>query len=140
MNGQEPVLFVDDDDVDVMNVRRAFNTLHISRPLYVAENGLHALQILRGQGKEASVERPRIVVTDINMPRMNGIEFIRELRSEPGMKDTCVFVLTTSNDVRDRKAAYELNVAGYILKPVDQDDFLKLIEVLDSYWSLIEFP
>jgi CheY-like chemotaxis protein len=101
--------------VDVLNVRRAFQKNHITNPLFVASNGLEALEQLRGN----MIPRDRrIVLLDLNMPKMNGIEFLQELRRDPELRVTPVVVLTTSNDERDRIEAYNLNVAGYLLKPV----------------------
>ncbi len=96
--------------------------------------------MLRGEEAEKLVPQPKIIATDINMPRLNGIEFIRELRADSDLKNMIVFVMTTSNNDEDRQAAYALNVAGYILKPVEPDKFMASIQILDSYWSLIELP
>ncbi|MBW3534046.1 MAG: response regulator, partial [Gemmatimonadetes bacterium] len=109
------ILLVEDDQVDVMNVQRAFKKSRITNPLWVAENGIEALENLRG-GK-IPLHR-LLVLLDLNMPKMNGIEFLRELRPDHELVSTAVVVLTTSNDDRDRVEAYNLNVAGYILKPV----------------------
>ena len=129
------ILLVEDDEVDVMNVQRAFRTNRIANPLFVAENGEQALQMLRG-GQVPS-ER-RLVLLDLNMPRMNGIEFLRALRADPELRLTTVVVLTTSNDERDRVDAYQLNVAGYILKPVTFHRFVDLVGALDRYWRFVE--
>lgn len=131
------IMLVEDDEVDVMNVRRAFEKNHILNPLHVASDGIHALEMLRGGTVPA--ER-RIVLLDLNMPRMNGIEFLRELRADPHLHATPVVVLTTSNDDRDRIEAYNLNVAGYLLKPVTFVDFVELMAALNKYWSLVELP
>ena len=131
------ILLVEDDDVDVMNVQRAFKKNNIANPLFVAANGLEALEHLR-QGKVPR-ER-RIILLDLNMPRMNGIEFLRELRSDPELKPTPVIVLTTSNDERDRIEAYNLNVAGYLLKPVTFSNFSEVMATLNKYWALVELP
>ncbi len=140
MDNSSSILLVDDDEVDVMNVQRAFRKHRISRTLHVAENGLQALHMLRGDETEKLVPQPQIILTDINMPRMNGIEFIRELRADPDLKNMSVFVMTTSSNDKDRQAAYDLNVAGYILKPVEPDKFMASIKTLDNYWTLIELP
>lgn len=134
------ILLVEDDEVDVMNVRRAFKKNKIINPLHVAGNGLEALALLRAENEGALPGRPQIILLDINMPRMNGIEFLRELRADPLLKSISVFVLTTSNQDRDRFDAYDLNVAGYILKPVEFDKFVSAVATLDLYWSLIEMP
>jgi CheY-like chemotaxis protein len=131
------ILLVEDDDVDVMNVRRAFEKNHITNPLFVATNGVDALEQLRG-GK---IPRDRrIVLLDLNMPQMNGIEFLREIRRDPELNLMPVVVLTTSNDERDRIEAYNLNVAGYLLKPVTFSNFCDVMAALNKYWALVELP
>lgn len=131
------ILLVEDDDVDVMNVQRAFRKNNIANPLFLAGNGVEALAKLRGS--EIPRER-RIVLLDLNMPQMNGIEFLRELRNDPELRATPVIVLTTSNDERDRIEAYNLNVAGYILKPVTFSNFCEVMAALNKYWALVELP
>lgn len=131
------ILLVEDDAVDVINVRRAFEKSNESSELHVAQNGIEALQMLRG-GKVPG-ER-RIVLLDLNMPRMNGIEFLRHVRSDPQLNLIPVVVLTTSEDERDRIEAFNLNVAGYLVKPVTFQDFAELMATLHKYWSLVEFP
>jgi len=131
------ILLVEDDEVDVLNVRRAFQKNHITNPLFVASNGVEALEQLRSH----SIPRDRrIILLDLNMPRMNGIEFLRELRKDPELKSTPVVVLTTSNDERDRIEAYDLNVAGYLLKPVTFSNFCEVMTALNKYWALVELP
>jgi CheY-like chemotaxis protein len=131
------ILLVEDDEVDVMNVRRAFQRNHIANPLFVAGNGVEALEML-GSG-QIPRER-RIVLLDLNMPRMNGIEFLRALRADPALAATPVVVLTTSNDERDKVEAYNLNVAGYLLKPVTFGNFCEVMAALNKYWTLVEMP
>ena len=131
------ILLVEDDEIDVMNVRRAFQKNHITNPLFVATNGVDALEQLRG-GK---IPRDRrLVLLDLNMPQMNGIEFLREIRRDPELNHLPVVVLTTSNDERDRIEAYNLNVAGYLLKPVTFSNFCEVMAALDKYWALVEMP
>lgn len=131
------ILLVEDDEVDVMNVRRAFQKNHIANPLFVAANGVDALEQLR----EGRIPRDRrIILLDLNMPQMNGIEFLRELRGDAELKLTPVIVLTTSNDERDRIEAYNLNVAGYLLKPVTFSNFCETMAALNKYWALVELP
>ena len=131
------ILLVEDDEVDVMNVKRAFDKNHITNPLFVAGNGLEALEKLRSgevpQGR-------RIVLLDLNMPRMNGIEFLRQLRNDPALAPTPVVVLTTSNNDRDKIDAFNLNVAGYLVKPVTFAEFSELMVTLNKYWTLVEMP
>jgi CheY-like chemotaxis protein len=131
------ILLVEDDEVDVMNVRRAFQKNNIANPLYVAGDGEEALAKLRGG--EVPTGR-RIVLLDLNMPRMNGIEFLRELRADPELQRTTVVVLTTSSDERDKIDAYNLNVAGYLLKPVTFSNFCEVMATLNKYWTLVEMP
>lgn len=135
------ILLVEDDDVDVMNVKRAFKKNNITNPLFVASNGIEALEMLRADGRARSVPaNRRLVLLDLNMPKMGGIEFLRELRADPELKPTPVVVLTTSNEERDRVEAYNLNVAGYILKPVTLSSFMETMATLNRYWTLSEFP
>ena len=82
----------------------------------------------------------RLVLLDLNMPRMNGIEFLRELRADAELKATTVVVLTTSNDDRDKVEAYNLNVAGYLIKPVTFANFVDVMATLNKYWTLVELP
>ena len=131
------ILLVEDDQVDVMNVKRAFDKNRISNPLFVAEDGVQGLEMLRS----GSFPRDRrLVLLDLNMPRMTGIEFLRELKRDPALHSTPVVVLTTSNDDRDKIEAYHLNVAGYLLKPVTFVNFVEVMAALDKYWSLVEMP
>lgn len=130
------ILLVEDDEVDIMNVQRAFKKNTIKNPLFIANNGLEALEMLRA-GK---VPFPHIIILDINMPKMNGIEFLRELRADDEFKSASVFVMTTSNEDSDKINAYNLNVAGYILKPLSFEKFIASVATLDSYWKLCERP
>jgi CheY-like chemotaxis protein len=131
------ILLVEDDEIDVINVKRAFDKNHITNPLFVAGNGIEALEKLRSgevpQGR-------RIVLLDLNMPRMNGIEFLRELRNDPALAPTPVVVLTTSNNDRDKIDAFNLNVAGYLVKPVTFAEFSELMVTLNKYWTVVEMP
>lgn len=134
------ILLVDDDEVDVMNVQRAFKKNNIVNPLYVANNGLEALDMLRGQGVQAIPGTRRLILLDLNMPKMNGLEFLRNLREDPQLRPLTVVVLTTSDDERDRIEAYNLNVAGYILKPVTFTAFVEAMATLNKYWTINELP
>ena len=137
MHDQElHILLVEDDDVDVMTVQRAFEKNRMTNPVHVAGNGVEALAKLR----DGSVGRRRLVLLDLNMPRMNGIEFLRELRGDEALQATCVVVLTTSNEERDRVEAYALNVAGYLVKPVTFTKFVDVVATLNKYWTLVEMP
>ena len=131
------ILLVEDDELDVMNVQRAFKKNNVVNPLYVASNGLDALEMLRG---DAMPKDRRLILLDLNMPKMGGIEFLKELRSDPDLKATTVVVLTTSDEERDKVKAYDLNVAGYILKPVTLAAFVEIMAALNKYWSVNELP
>jgi CheY-like chemotaxis protein len=131
------ILLVDDDAVDVMNVQRAFKKSNIQNTLYIAGDGRQALDMLRN-GRVPSSNR--LILLDLNMPRMNGLEFLRALRADPELRSTPVVVLTTSNDDRDRLQSYTHNVAGYLLKPVASPAFVELMTALNAYWSRVEMP
>jgi CheY-like chemotaxis protein len=133
------ILLVDDDEVDVMNVQRAFKKHNITNPLFIANNGFEALDMLRGDPPAVPPQR-RLILLDLNMPKMGGIEFLRELRADDRLKSTPVIVLTTSNEDNDKVEAYNLNVAGYILKPVTFSSFLESMAALNKYWTLCEMP
>tara|TARA_R110002072_G_scaffold166964_14_gene320385 strand:- start:4736 stop:5149 length:414 start_codon:yes stop_codon:yes gene_type:complete len=130
------ILLVEDDEVDVMNVKRAFKKGNVSNPLFVANNGIEALKIL----EDNTMANPKIILLDLNMPKMGGIEFLEVIRKNEEFKNISVFVMTTSNEESDKIDAYNLNVAGYILKPLSMDRFIEAVSILNNYWKLCEFP
>lgn len=136
MSRSKPVtiMLVEDDEVDVKALRWAFNNLKIANPLVVACDGVQALEML------PTVPRPYLIITDLNMPRMNGIELLRKLRQSEEFRDSIVFVLTTSNDEQDKVDAYHLNVAGYMLKSDMGNSFTRAIGMIENYWKVVEFP
>ena len=134
------ILLIEDDDVDAEGVARAFKKRKISNPILRVKDGIEGLSALRGEAPFDKLERPNMVLLDLNMPRMNWVEFLNEIRRDPKLKDTIVFVLTTSKSDSDKVAAYEKNVAGYLVKANAGDDFVKLVDLLDYYWRVIEFP
>jgi CheY-like chemotaxis protein len=134
------ILLVDDDKVDRLAIRRSFRDLKIANRVIEVGNGIEALERLRGEGGHEAVPSPCLVLLDLNMPRMNGIEFLETLRADPGLRRTLVFVMTTSEAEQDRIRAYDWNVAGYILKHRPGQSFLDSINVLEAYWRVIEFP
>lgn len=136
------ILLVEDDEVDVMNVKRAFKKYKITNPLYVAGNGIEAFEMLRSHNNTPPEvpETRRLILLDLNMPKMNGIEFLHRIRDDEVLKRTPVIVLTTSDEDRDRIEAYNLNVAGYILKPVTFANFAEVMVALNKYWTLCEMP
>jgi CheY-like chemotaxis protein len=128
------ILLVEDDEVDVKALRWAFDKLKIANPLSVARDGVEAWEML------PQLPRPYLVITDINMPRMNGIELLRKIRESAQYRDSIVFVLTTSNDEQDKIDAYNLNVAGYMLKSDMGTSFTRAIALVENYWKVVEFP
>ncbi|WP_041226092.1 response regulator [Crinalium epipsammum] len=135
------LLLVDDDEIDVMTVQRAFKKNNITNNLYVATNGIEALAMLRSDTNPPVVPpQRRLILLDLNMPKMGGIEFLRELRKDDAIKAIPVIVLTTSNEDKDKVEAYNLNVAGYIVKPVTFSKFVEAVATLNKYWTLSEMP
>lgn len=130
------LLIIDDDDIDATALRRALHKLKLLNPLYRAKDGLEALEMLRN----GNVPSPYIILLDINMPRMNGIEFLEVLRADSELTHAIVFVLTTSKSDEDILAAYREHVAGYLLKQRMDSDFIQVIGLLDHYWRVIELP
>lgn len=134
------ILLVEDDDGDAKAVMRAFAKADIGNPIIRAQDGVEALAYLTGEGPSALTRPPILLLVDLNMPRMNGIEFVRALRAHPDLRRTVVFLLTTSKREEDMAAAYDLNVAGYIVKQNAGVDFLKLVGLIDSFWKIVELP
>lgn len=135
MHRNVPILLVEDDEVDVENVVRAFEATGITNPLTVAQNGEDALALLKGTG---AGRRPGLILLDINMPVMNGFEFLAVLKQDPLLRAIPVVVLTTSQEESDRNRSFQLSVAGYMIKPVEFSDFVDVVRTIDRYWSLSE--
>lgn len=135
MKDRRTVLLVEDDSVDQMTVKRAFRDAKITNRLDIVENGLEALDLLR---RNADV--PCLILLDLNMPKMNGIEFLQELRKDKQLQGLPVVVLTTSREESDKIESFRLNVAGYMIKPVDYHQFVETIRTIDLYWTLSEVP
>ncbi len=134
------ILLVEDDEVDVMRVQRGFHQLRIANEIIRARDGIEALEILRGAGSQARIETPFLILLDINLPRMTGLEFLAALRADEELKVTVVFVLTTSKNDEDRLEAYRHNVAGFMLKDEAGREFVKAMEMLECYWRVVELP
>ena len=134
------LLHVEDDDLCLMGLERAFKAAKIANPIHFALDGIEALEMLRGTNGRARLPRPFIVLLDLNMPRMDGIEFLKEVRKDEELKKSIVFIMTTSNADEDKVAAYNLGVAGYILKSNPANAFLEATALLDIYWRVVEFP
>lgn len=136
MRNSKPVLLAEDDIVDAMTVERALGDLEISNQLIHKINGEEALEYLRSD----SNEKPCVILMDLNMPKMNGLEFLRLIKADETSKEIPVIVLTTSNEEQDIDESFKLGAAGYMVKPVDYKEFLEKIRVIDSYCTLIELP
>ncbi len=138
-----PVLLVEDDTVDVKTVKRSFKENKILNPLYTTGNGEEALEFLRHEGKYQDVgesPRPGIILLDLNMPIMNGFEFLKIVKADDNLKSIPVVVLTTSKEENDRLSTYKLGIAGYIVKPVEFDKFVEAIKTISIYWTLCQLP
>lgn len=131
------VLLVEDNMVDVMGIKRAFAQAKLHNPIVVASDGRDALDKMR-DGK--SIAKPYLVLLDLNMPRMNGIEFLHEMRRDRSLRDTIVFVLTTSATSEDKEKAYEHNIAGYIVKGRAERGFINTAELFDYYTKIVDLP
>lgn len=130
------LLIVDDDDIDAIALERALRKLRLLNTTHRARDGQEALEMLRN----ATIPMPFIILLDLNMPRMNGLEFLQELREDPMLTQAVVFVLTTSKSDEDLVAAYREHVAGYIFKQHMDRDFLEVVGLIEHYWRLVELP
>ena len=132
-------LIVEDDDLDFKILQRAFKNLKITNPVRRAHDGIEALDILRGPNGQEKISLPYLILLDLKMPRMGGLEFLDNLRSDPDLHKDIVFVLTTSDAESDIDEAYKQNVAGYIKKGDPEEGFEEAIRMIDHYWKVIEF-
>ena len=130
------IMLVEDDQVDTMTVRRALKELHVMNPLQHVENGEEALNFLRNPANP----RPCLILLDLNMPIMGGIEFLQIAKHEESLKGSPVVVLTTSEEQEDKVESFQLGVAGYMRKPVDYPQFVETIRTIDAYWTISELP
>jgi CheY-like chemotaxis protein len=130
------ILLVEDDDVDAIGIQRALKKIRIANPFHRARDGIEGLEMLRNN----DVSSPYIILLDLNMPRMNGLEMLDELRHDEILSDSVVFVLTTSKDDQDKTAAYKQHIAGYIVKSKLDTDFSELLKLLECYWRIVELP
>jgi len=134
LNPDETILLIEDDRVDIMTVQRALKKNAISNPLFVARTGLEALEMLRGQGQKEKIA-PALILLDLNLPKMSGIEFLRELRNDPALRELRIIVLTSSNEPKDRAAAFEFDVDDYIVKPHSFDEFTRAMATILALWD-----
>jgi len=136
MKKQETILLVEDDTVDQLTVKRALRDINITNPLKITNNGEEALEYLRNEKNEI----PGIILLDLNMPKMNGVEFLKIAKNDSRIKKIPVIVLTTSKEDRDRINTFDLGVAGYMVKPVAYMQFVEVIRTINLYWTLSELP
>lgn len=134
MNGHKSMLLVEDDDVDARVVRRALTDLQVANPLVRARHGEEALDWLRDH------EEPGLILLDLNMPVMNGVEFLRLIKGDVRLRSIPVVVLTTSALEADRLTTFDLSVAGYMIKPIDYRQFVEVMRAIHMYWTLSESP
>ncbi len=134
------IVLVEDDDVDAEVVKRNLAKAKIINPLVRATDGLDALEMLRGHGGREKIKPPFLLLVDIQMPRMDGISLIREIRADPQLTRTVIFVLTTSDDDRDKMNAYNQHIAGYVVKSNTKEELLPLTAMLDYYLLIVEPP
>ena len=136
MQNSKPILLVEDDSIDVMTVKRAFRDIEVKSELVPTGDGEEALAYLRDDGNT----KPSVILLDLNMPKMNGTEFLKIIKADDGLKKIPVIVLTTSNSEQDIDKSFELGAAGYMVKSVDYKRFMEIIKTIDSYWSLSKLP
>jgi CheY-like chemotaxis protein len=129
-------MLVEDDQVDVMTIQRALKEIKVTNPLYVAGSGEEALEVLRNGNHKV----PGLILLDIEMPRMNGIEFLRVIRQDEDLKKIPVVVLTSSKEEEHKRESFNLGVSGYMIKPVDYIKFVEVVKTIDLYWTLSELP
>jgi CheY-like chemotaxis protein len=140
MTGTVNLLLVEDDEVDVQGFKRAFAKHRIGNPIITAKDGIEALEILRGENGKTRLPKPHVVLLDLNMPRMNGFEFLEAIRADPELASTLVFMVTTSKAEEDKAKAYGQHVAGYIVKQDPANTFVQAVSMLEHYWKIVEFP
>lgn len=139
-NNTVTILLVDDDDVAAEAVERAFQKAKIANPIIRAVDGIDALNHLRGLEGYSPMPHPYLILLDLKLPRMDGLTFLKELRGDAQLGNSIVFVLTTSDGEKDRLAAYKQFIAGYIVKSRAGVEFVELVQMLDHYWRVVEFP
>jgi DNA-binding response OmpR family regulator len=134
------ILLVEDDDGDAKALERAFRKAKIANQILRAFDGVDAMDMLKGANGREKISSPNILLVDLNMPRMNGIQLVQALRKDADLRHSITFILTTSKRDEDKVAAYDLNVAGYIVKATAGRDFLNLVSLVDCYWRIVEMP
>jgi CheY-like chemotaxis protein len=136
MKDEKTILLVEDDIVDVMSVKRALKELQVTNHLDHVENGEEALEYLRNPKNT----KPAIILLDLNMPKMSGLEFLAVVKKEDALRRIPVIILTTSRGEMDKVQSFDLGVAGYMIKPVDFQQFVDVMRTIRMYWTLSELP
>jgi CheY-like chemotaxis protein len=134
------ILLVDDDKFDTKAVRRSFQALRFDNPVVEARNGIQAMDLLRGENGHEMVRWPFVILLDLNMPGMDGFDFLEKLRNDPDFRRAPVFVISGSESAEDRTRAYNLNIVGFIRKHGPSRSFLKEVQMLQHYIQVTEFP
>ncbi len=134
------ILLVEDDDGDAKAVERAFRKAKIGNPIIRAVDGINALEFLRGANGKEKIRSPYLMLVDLNMPRMNGLQLLKAVREDKDLRSAIAFILTTSKREEDKAAAYDFNAAGYIVKATAGQDFMELVNLVGCYWRLVELP
>lgn len=132
------ILLVEDNDVDVLLFQRALRNAGTKNIVVRAKDGVEALEILKDQSETKHVTDPYVILLDINMPRMNGHEFLGELRADGRLSSSRVVVVTTSDDPTDVKRAYRQHVSGYVVKPGGTSEMSQIIKRLHDFWDICE--
>jgi CheY-like chemotaxis protein len=134
------ILLIEDDDVAAESVERSLRQYKVDSPVVWAEDGTIALEILRGQHPTKTISSPNIILLDLNMPRMNGFEFLQEVRADKQLERSVIFVLTTSDSETDRNRAYHEHIAGYIVKTAVGPQFARLARLIAEYSTAVTLP
>lgn len=140
MKSATTILVIEDNDLDVENIKRCFKRMEVDNPILRAKDGLEGLEVLRSTDPDTGLKRPCVVLLDLNMPRMNGIEFLEEVRRDEVLSDTPIFVLTTSDHRQDVQDAHRRNVCGYIVKPMERAQMMQALGMLDAYCNICKLP
>ena len=136
MRSSRPILLVDDDNADMMTVRRALKELNVPNELVHHLDGEKAMDYLRNNANKA----PCVILLDLNMPKMNGIDFLAAAKADAELRQIPVIILTISSDEGDKAKCFDLCAAGYVVKPASYEEFIETMKTLDTYWTLSELP
>ncbi|MBL4908330.1 MAG: response regulator [Sneathiella sp.] len=130
------LLLVEDDDIDAMTIERSFQKKRIGNSIIRTYDGYEALKMLQ----DGKIPAPFVILLDLQMPRMNGLEFLQHIRADHNLSSSVIFVLTTSKAEEDMVASYRQQVAGYFVKDEAGEHFINMVDILDSYWKIVHLP